>query len=473
LIDTTFVLAYIALLVVLGWRTRLRGKTEADEFLVAGRHLSLPAFVATLVSTWYGGILGVGEYSYSYGLSNWLVFGVPYYLYAVVFALFLAGRARRARLYTIPDQLDRAYGRSASIAGAFFVFITSIPAAYVLMLGLLLQVMFGWPLTLGVVLGALFSLFYVYLGGLRSVVRTDLLQFGLMFGGFAVLLPLAAATYGGFGFLKANLPASHFTWHGGNPPQYIFVWYVIAASTLVEPAFYQRCFAARDEGTARRGILLSVLFWICFDFLTTFTGLYARASLSPLDNAALAYPALASQLLPAVLKGLFLVGMLATVMSTIDSYSFVSALTIGRDFIWRLRREPAADRLPFYTRLGLLLSAAAAVGLALWSQSVVDLWHDLGSLTTPALLVPLAASFSSRHRLRPRWALACILASAGITGFWMLTKSASLLGGAGHYLLGIEPIYVGLAVSLGFFLLDRVTRSRASVDRESTTDRHG
>ena len=69
---------------------------EAD-YLVAGRRLTLPGFVASLVTTWYGGILGVGEYGWSYGISSWLVFGVPYYLWAGVFALVLARRARRPR----------------------------------------------------------------------------------------------------------------------------------------------------------------------------------------------------------------------------------------------------------------------------------------------------------------------------------------------------------------------------------------
>ena len=69
-----------------------------DEYLVMGRRLSLPSFVMTLVSTWYGGVLGVGEYSYRYGISNWLVFGVPYYVGAAHFAWFIARRARASRL---------------------------------------------------------------------------------------------------------------------------------------------------------------------------------------------------------------------------------------------------------------------------------------------------------------------------------------------------------------------------------------
>ncbi len=65
------------------------------EYLVMGRTLALPSFVASLVSTWYGGVLGVGEYSFRYGISNWIVFGVPYYIGAALFAIFFARRARR------------------------------------------------------------------------------------------------------------------------------------------------------------------------------------------------------------------------------------------------------------------------------------------------------------------------------------------------------------------------------------------
>ena len=73
------------------------GHGGAVEYLVAGRRLTLPAFVATLVSTWYGGILGVGEYAWRHGLSNWLVFGVPYYLYAArVRPVLAAPRAPQA-----------------------------------------------------------------------------------------------------------------------------------------------------------------------------------------------------------------------------------------------------------------------------------------------------------------------------------------------------------------------------------------
>ena len=99
------------------WLRRSGRTPDALEYLLAGRRVTLPAFVATLVATWYGGILGVGEYSYRYGVANWLVFGVPYYVGALLFAWAFARRAREAALYTLPDLLDRSYGRGPALVG--------------------------------------------------------------------------------------------------------------------------------------------------------------------------------------------------------------------------------------------------------------------------------------------------------------------------------------------------------------------
>src|SRR5262249_46654116 len=72
------------------WVRALGRRPSAVDYVVAGRRVTLPAFVATLVASFYGGILGVGEFTWRYGIANWLVFGVPYYLGAALFAGFLA-----------------------------------------------------------------------------------------------------------------------------------------------------------------------------------------------------------------------------------------------------------------------------------------------------------------------------------------------------------------------------------------------
>ena len=115
---------YAGALVGLSVRRRAAGATAVD-WLLDGRRLTLPAFVATLVTTWYGGILGVGEYSWRHGLANWLVFGVPYYVGALLFAFLFAKRAREARLYTLPDLLDRPSPRALPL----FTVLLEIQAA--------------------------------------------------------------------------------------------------------------------------------------------------------------------------------------------------------------------------------------------------------------------------------------------------------------------------------------------------------
>jgi SSS family solute:Na+ symporter len=437
---------YVAGLFVLGFVRSRRGHESAEEYLVAGRRISLPAFVVTLVSTWYGGILGVGEFSYKYGLSNWLVFGVPYYLYAVIFALLIAGRAWRTKFYTIPDQLEKAYGRNVSLAGAFFIFVLATPAPYVLMIGVLCRMLLGWPLWLGVTLGAVLSMIYAFRGGLAAIIRTEFLQFFLMYAGFIVILVFAVRQFGGWGFLKSNLPPLHLTWHGGNSPQYIFVWYFIAMSTLVDPNFYQRCYAAKSEKVARHGILISVVFWMLFDFMTTATGLYAAAILPNLANAVESYPQLAMTLLPPLARGLFFLALFATIMSTIDGYAFLSGITIGKDLLGKIWGRGEERLVTRFSRLGLIITFIFAAGIALWLKSVVDIWYQIGTLTTSALLVPLAASFSEKWKMPPRWALFSMLISAAIAGLWMLTEIN------GEYWLGLQPIYPGLAVAVGCFV---------------------
>jgi len=417
---------------------RRPAETEAD-YIVAGRRLTLPAFVATMVSSWYGGILGVGEYTWSYGVSNWLVFGAPYYLYAILFAVFLARRARRSEVLTLPELLHRRYGRTPALLGAITIFVMTVPAAYVLMLGVLVEMATGWPLWLGVTLGAVLSLSYVLRGGLRAIVGTDMVQFALMFLGFAVLVPVCVAKFGGWTFLREALPATHMTWSGGRGFQAVAVWYVIAASTLVEPAFYQRCYAARDGKTAQRGLFISVGFWMIFDFLTTTAGLYARAVLPDLDQPLAAFPRLAAEVLPPLWRGLFMTGLLATIMSTVDTNAFVAAITGGRDIWTRLRGgedEAASLRA---SRLALPFVGVLSIVLALWSGSVIELWHHLGSVGTPVLLLPVLTAHGSRRPDSGRVVVSMLL-SAAVSLAWLA------LGRDGPW-LGIEAIFPGLAIS--------------------------
>ena len=467
-LDWALVVVYFAFLAAV-WLGRFRARPSTLDYLVAGRRVTLPALIATLVTTWYGGILGVGEYAWRYGVSNWLVFGVPYYVGALLFAVLFARRARAASLYTIPDLLDRSYGKPAAFAGAVLVFITSAPAAYVLMLGTLFAAMFGAPLVPCVLAAAVLSLFYIDRGGLRTVVFTDQVQFVLMYLGFFMIVGFLVARHGGLGFLRAHLPATHFEWHGGNPPSAILVWYFIALSALVDPGFWQRAYAARDPAIAKRAVLGSIGCWIVFDFLTTATGMYARALLPQLKDPVFAFPEVARLTLPPFALGLFYLAMIATVMSTIDSYGFIAATTLGRDVIWRLRGGDDESRIPFYSRIGLVVATLFAAALGVINQSVIGLWHDLGSVTTPALLLPVGTALLGRGRIAAPWTLAAMAVAFAVSLYGVVLRGLwpAL---APHLPLGnVEPIYVGLAASLAVYVAGWLAGARAPGPAAATT----
>jgi SSS family solute:Na+ symporter len=460
-VDIVLVLAYFAVVMVIGFRAARKQRIgNSAEYLLAGRSLTVPVFVMTLVSTWYGGILGVGEFSYTYGISNWVIQGVPYYIFAIIFAFLLAGRIRATHFATIPDKLEQSYGRPTAVLGAFLTFLLMTPAPYVLMLGVMLEMLTGWNLLVCTILGTLASTLYLFAGGFRADVHTDILEFFLMFIGFGVIIPFAIATYGGFSFIVQHVPAQHLTWHGGNSAQFILVWFFIALWTLVDPAFHQRCYAAVSGAVARKGILWSVMFWILFDAMTATAGLYARAALPGMEQPVMAYPLLAEAILPPVAKGMFFIGMFATIMSTFNTLAFVSATALGRDILLRLKgkvrlaegyvgpsdQEQLTETA--WVRGGLVLTGALAVLLATVIPSVIRLWYTIGTVIVPGLLVPLVTAYFPRVRVGSHWAFAAMLFGWLVSLGWLVAGWSGGFGAPDLPLLGIEPMYPGLATSV-------------------------
>jgi solute:Na+ symporter, SSS family len=460
--DIVIIILYFLAVLYVGFRAARKVSGNDDDFLLAGRSLTLPVFVMTLVSTWYGGILGVGEFSYRYGISNWVVQGVPYYIFAAIFASFLAKKIRATNLYSIPDKLELAYDKKTAILGSLLTFILMTPAPYILMLGVLIQMIFGWSLIISMFAVAVVAISYLYWGGFKADVQTDILEFFLMFVGFAIILPFSFLKFGGFEFLKTNLPPLHLEWSGGNSAQFIMVWFFIALWTLVDPAFHQRCYAAKDGATAQKGILVSIIFWLVFDFMTATAGLYARAALPNLSEPIMAYPMLAEEVLPPIAKGLFYVGMLATIMSTLNTLAFVSAQTLGRDIFGRLLigskhtsniEHRTSSNTTLWTKIGLIISFLLSVVIALLIPSVIKIWYTIGTVVIPGLLVPLIASYFDRFRIEAKYAFLSMLLGWLTSLGWLI--SGYLDGNAGNYPFGIEPMYPGLGMSIFTWVIGR------------------
>ena len=441
LLDYSVIIIYFASVVILGFYRSKKSSANTDNYILAGRKLSLPGFVATLVTTWYGGILGIGENTFNYGIQTWFIFGLPYYFFAILFAIFIAPRIRKLNFVSIPDQFHNRYGKPAGvISGVFLLFLAS-PAPYILSIGILLEYTIGIPFLWALIVATVFSLIYIWKGGFGAIVRTDILQFILMFGGFILLIIFAWIKIGSPMEIIKQLPSEHLSPTGGNSIQYIFVWFFIAMWTFIDPGFYQRCAAAKTPKTAQKGILISVLFWFVFDSLTLTTGLYARILLTG-HQGLFAFPALGQALLPPLFYGLFITGLLATIMSTIDSLGFISAFTFGRDIVGRIKNDNKIDNSASLIRFGLVIMAIIAIILAYSFPSVVKLWYMLGSILVPGLLLPFLLTFT-KIKLKKWQGLTLLIVPVSISIIWFILNSYFP-----KFSLKIEPFYPGMFTSI-------------------------
>jgi len=444
------ILALTYAAVVWGQLRKSKVQSEPDRFLdllLMGRQLTLPLFVATLVATWYGGIFGVTQISFEKGIYNFITQGLFWYFAYILFAIFLVDRIRKTEAVTLPDLVGKMFGpRSRQISGVFN-FFNVVPVAYVMSLGFFCQVIFGGSLVINMILATAFVCLYSIWGGFRSVVFSDLVQFSVMCSAVVAVVVFCIYRFGGVDFLVSQLPSGHFELTGGEGLATTFVWGLIALSTLVDPNFYQRVFAARSNKVARWGIFVSTAVWIGFDICTTLGGLYARALIPEADSGS-AYMTMSLQVLPDGLRGFYLAGILATILSTLDSYIFTAGTTLSYDLFPRVFRNRS-----WGNHFGVLFVGALSIVLAVFFDgSIRAVWKTLGSYSAACLLLPMIVGFLKPGRIGDlQFFSACVLSAVAVT-FWRVLPSD-------QQLWGLDEIYIGCFVSFSalmiFLLLNR------------------
>lgn len=462
--DYAVILIYFVLIVYIGLKYSKSPKSDnsKEDFLLAGRKLTLPMFVMTLVATWYGNILGVGEFIYNDGIVGWLCFSFTYYIAAFLFAIFIAGKIRNMNISTIPEQIEKFYGKKASFISSFIVLIITLPAVYVLMLGAILNMATGLNLYLSIIIATIISFTYIIKGGFKADVVTNSVQFVLMYLGFLILLIFAVNNFGSPTEMLEKLPEAHTSLTGNYGMQFIIVWFIIAFQTFVDPGFHQRCSAAVSPGTAKKGVLLSILFWIFFDFMTLTCGLYAKAYYPQLADGLMAYPVMSNSLLPEFFKGFFIVSVLATIMSTLDSYAFISGATIGNDLILRNLKNNKKDA-KYWTKIGIIITGVFSIILAIALPSAVQLIYKTTSIAIPGLLFPLFLTYFKKYTLSPKNSVIIMLVSSSISGIWTILNSIPIKFNfiIDNIFVNIEPMLPGILVSiaLGTLLMQRNEKS--------------
>jgi SSS family solute:Na+ symporter len=276
-----------------------------------------------------------------------------------------------------------------------------------------------------------------------------------MFAGFILIVIFSGIKFGAIDFLSASVPEAHLQITGGMSPTFLIVWFLIALWTFADPGFHQRCYAAKSGSVAKWGIIISIFFWMLFDFLTTTTGLFAKGVLKNLENPVLAFPLFAEKVLPDGAKGIFYAALFATIISTQVSFLFLSGTTIGRDLIFRIKKNADEDSIKSYTIIGLLIAGTIAVLLAYFIPSVIEIWYTIGSLFIPGIILPVIGAYYPKLKVSNKIILAEMITAFATSTIWYFFRnefsSISIID-------EIEPMLVGLLFSAGIHLPGLVIR---------------
>lgn len=415
-----------------------RNHANDHEYLIMNRGLSLPLFIATLTSTWYGGILGVTQIAFSHGIYSFVTQGLFWYVAYFLFAVLLAKKIRHHNVLSLPELIGQRFGQKARSFSATLLFFHALPITYAISIGVVLELTTGlsffWALVSGVALVSI----YTAVGGLRGVVVTDALQCILMFVAVIMVVVVSYYTIGDLTFLTSSLPAHYFSWTGEHHPASALIWLFIACTTtFIHPVFYQRCLAAKSDRTAILGIFSAMGLWLLFDLCTCLGGMYARVLLPHADSAT-AYLLLAMNILPDGLRGLFMAGIIATILSTLDSFLLVAGTSISYDLLQKGHKKYAH----FIT---ILACGAVVIAISsIYRRDFEATWLLMeGMFSTSILISALAAlllkqSFTTNNFLVP--------ASGSLLAFLLATICYS------QGFITLEPFYIAHGVGVLLFV---------------------
>jgi SSS family solute:Na+ symporter len=371
--------------------------SDFEDFFLAGRSLTTPLLITTLISTYYGidVLFGDSQLGFTNGVVAWFAYARPTYAFFLIAAFLLAHRLREEDFKSLPDILDKYYGKKTRYVGAVTSFIYSLPALSLYGFGMLGEVILDWEPIMGMLVLGGIALIYTITGGFWAVALTDSIQFVLMCVVLAMAFPFAMNLIGGFDSMIEVLEPSYFDTLGDMSIWLIIIYASTGLSILVEPTFYQRIFAAKSYKNVRNALVIGIFIWGSYDWIITILAMAAKVAVIqgtlPGDvapDAALLTIMVAA--LPAGALGLFLAGVLSTEMSTLDSYCLVAGGNVAYDIYKPAFKPSATDQeLIKTTRHGILLSWVLGFAMAISFDQMLGLWVFMASILISSVLAPI------------------------------------------------------------------------------------
>lgn len=349
---------------------------SSDDYYLAGRKLTPFILAAVLAATNVNLYSFVGQAGIAYKEGIPIIWQTWTGNMAMVFSgLFIIPIFRRLRIRTIPEFLEMRYSKGVrTFVAILWIFRLTFWLGVVLYTAVIaaqtitgLHSFTAWVLIFSVVV-----IIYTMLGGMWSVAFTDVIQFILMFAGALILLPLAMSAVGWWPGLIQKLPEGALTLvkaEGTYDWKFILAIFLLGIEwASVDQGLLQRAFGAESTKSVTKGLVLAGIITTPFALLWNIPGLAARVLYPNLSNPDSAVPLLISNLIPNIVLGIVIVGLLSSQLSTISG-NLNGVATIFASDIYEnvINKEATQKNILFIARIVTIL---IGIGMILFAYLV-------------------------------------------------------------------------------------------------------
>jgi len=477
------------------WRglSYVKKHENAEEYFLAGRSLTWPLiglslFASNISSSSLVGMAGSG---YKTGFS---VFSYEWMaaIVLIIFSAFFLPFYLQSRIYTMPEFLEKRYDARSRyyFSGLTVLANIGIDTAATLYAGaLVIQLIFpSVALWQSILLLAVLSGLYTIAGGLTAVVYTDAIQAILLLIGSITITVLAFLKVGSWEAVQAVTPPEHFRiiqpaddpflpWPGLFTGVFLLGFYFWTSNQFI----VQRALGARSTQHGQWGSLFAGFLKVATPlFIMILPGTMARALYPDLEKANLVYPMLMFDLLPTGLLGLVLAGLLAAMMSSIDSALNSASTLVTMDFFRKLRPGTTEEGLMW---VGRGVTFVFMILAALWAPEIdkyPTLWDYLQNALS-YIAPPIVALFTLGvfwRRGNAQGAVAALIVGVLAAAFFLVFGAADWMPKI-HFLYMAMILYVlSSAALVGVSLLtappppdkiETITWTRQSFRGETAT----
>jgi solute:Na+ symporter, SSS family len=479
LIELGMLTAYLVVLMWIGIRSARQVRTSTD-YTLAGRSVPWVVILATTAATMIGGGASVGMVSRvsEVGIAAAVV-TIAWHLQLLFTGVFIAPRLRGLNLITVGDYFELKFGplaRELAVVNCT-IFLIGALAAQMAAMGTVANAVLGLDYTTALMIGAVVTVFYSTVGGITAVVKTDVLQFVILVVGLGTAAAMLLAQHGGFEQMAATAQAGQFelTSHW-SATRLISLFVAFLLGETFVPPFAVRCFIAKDQQSARRGVAGAGIFLLLFLPIATLT-LGTASQISPevqqalaekkqqiMENAAavgttiseqdaasqaqqIAFPTLIRSTFHPVLSGLIIAAVIAAVMSSADSCLSCLSTVVMED-AYRRHLNPAASdaQLLRVAQATTLITGVAAAVCAWFVRDIATLLEFVYDFWAPTMILPFLVGVLWYRRTRILAVVVSMLTGIATVIVWRFMLDSP--GDIGPALAGIVVATVAYFVAL-------------------------